>query len=81
MPGEAVETRIARMLRVDHAGEVAAKRIYQGQLAVLKQQPQAHASAALIGEMATKEDTHLAAFDRLIVALAWACGCCFNTAS
>lgn len=68
MPGEAVETRLARMLRVDHAGEVAAKRIYQGQLAVLKQQPQAHASAALIEEMATKEDIHLAAFDRLIVA-------------
>ncbi len=66
-PGETVRARAARMLRVDHAGEVAAKRIYQGQLAVLKQQPRAQASSALIEEMAAKEATHLAAFDRMIV--------------
>lgn len=67
LPGETMETRTARMLRVDHAGEVAARRIYQGQLAVLKQQPTARASTELIEEMAGKEDAHLAAFDRLIV--------------
>ncbi len=67
LPGEAMKTRAARMLRVDHAGEVAAKRIYQGQLSVLKQQPQARATSELIEEMAAKEDTHLVAFNRLIV--------------
>ncbi len=68
LPGEAAKTRAARMLRVDHAGEMAAKRIYQGQLAVLKQQKQPRASTALIEEMAEKEAAHLAAFDRMILA-------------
>ena len=68
LPGEAMRTRTARMLRVDHAGEVAARRIYQGQLAVLKPQRGAEASVAQIEEMAAKEAAHLAAFDRLIVA-------------
>jgi len=67
LPGETSTARSARMLRVDHAGEVAAKRIYQGQLAVLKQQPRAQHSTALIAEMAEKEAAHLAAFDRLIL--------------
>ena len=67
LPGETAPARSARMLRVDHAGEIAAKRIYQGQLAVLKQQPRAHHSTALIAEMAGKEAAHLAAFDRLIL--------------
>lgn len=68
LPGESASERIARMLRVDHAGEVAARRIYQGQLAVLQQRPQARAAAALIEEMAAKEDVHLAAFDRMMAA-------------
>ncbi len=68
LPGEALRTRTARMLRVDHAGEVAAKRIYQGQLAVLKQQPRARANITLIEEMAASEAAHLAAFERLIKA-------------
>lgn len=68
LPGEAVQMRVARMLRVDHAGEVAARQIYQGQLAVLQQQPQARACMAQIEEMAAKEDAHLAAFDRLLTA-------------
>ena len=66
LPGETSQQRIARMLRVDHAGEVAARRIYQGQLAVLQQQPQARASTAQIMEMAEKEDAHLAVFEKMI---------------
>lgn len=66
LPGEDLNARTARMLRVDHAGEVAAKRIYEGQLAVLKQQPHAQASTVLIEEMAAKEAAHLAAFVQLI---------------
>jgi len=36
LPGDMPESaRIARMIRVDHAGEYGAARIYSGQLAVL----------------------------------------------
>lgn len=68
LPGETARDRAARMLRVDHAGEVAANRIYQGQLDVLKRLPQAQASTALIEEMAEKEAAHLSEFERLILA-------------
>ena len=36
-PGDLTERqRLERILRVDHAGEYGARRIYEGQLAVLK---------------------------------------------
>ncbi len=55
--------RRARMIRVDHAGEYGAVRIYEGQLSVLD-----HGRAALsIREMAAKEREHLETFERLIV--------------
>ncbi len=60
-PGTADE--IASMIRVDHAGEYGAVRIYEGQLAVLKPGPAAEA----IRRMAAEEQHHLATFDRLIV--------------
>jgi ubiquinone biosynthesis monooxygenase Coq7 len=50
------------MIRVDHAGEYGAVRIYEGQLAVLKDR----ASAATIRHMAEQEERHLKTFDRLI---------------
>lgn len=53
---------LARILRVDHAGEYGAKRIYDGQLAVLKQSP----VAPTIRHMAEQEQAHLDAFDRLL---------------
>ena len=55
---------IARMIRVDHAGEYGAARIYDGQLAVLGRSR----SGAAIREMAEQEKRHLAEFERLIVA-------------
>ncbi|MFP6740777.1 MAG: demethoxyubiquinone hydroxylase family protein [Alphaproteobacteria bacterium] len=55
--------QIERMIRVDHAGEYGAARIYEGQLAVLGRSP----SAPLIRAMAEQEKSHLAAFDRLVV--------------
>ena len=58
-PREMVE----RMLRVDHAGEYGAARIYAGQLAVLGRD----AVAPVIREMAEAERKHLAAFDKLLV--------------
>src|SRR5215471_1406162 len=52
---------IARMLRVDHAGEYGATRIYQGQLDVL-----GHGRAGVIRQMAETENRHLARFETLL---------------
>jgi len=53
---------IDRFIRVDHAGEYGAVRIYQGQLAVLGR----GASSAAIQEMSAKEEEHLARLDTLV---------------
>lgn len=53
---------LERILRVDHAGEYGAKRIYDGQLAVLKTSP----ATPTIRHMAQQEQAHLDAFDRLL---------------
>ena len=54
---------IEAMIRVDHAGEYGARRIYDGQLAVLGK----HAAGGSIKRMADQEKEHLETFDRLIV--------------
>jgi ubiquinone biosynthesis monooxygenase Coq7 len=65
LPGDLTrEALIDRMIRVDHAGEFGAKRIYEGQLAVLGQS----ADGDTIRHMKEQEDRHLAAFERLVVA-------------
>lgn len=53
---------VERILRVDHAGEYGAKRIYDGQLAVLGKSP----AAPTIRHMASQEQAHLDAFNRLL---------------
>lgn len=53
---------IRRMIRVDHAGEHGAVRIYDGQMAVLKRGPAARA----IRHMAAQEKRHLERFDGLM---------------
>ncbi len=64
LPGDpSPEQMIERILRVDHAGEYGAARIYDGQLAVLGRD----AVAPVIREMAEAERKHLAAFDKLLV--------------
>lgn len=63
LPGDlSKEERLARILRVDHAGEYGAKRIYAGQLAVLGRSP----SGDVIRHMAEQEEKHLKTFDELI---------------
>jgi ubiquinone biosynthesis monooxygenase Coq7 len=63
LPGDiSRHDQLARMLRVDHAGEYGARRIYAGQLAVLKHTP----IAAEITHMAEQEKVHLEAFDTLL---------------
>ena len=56
------ETLVERMIRVDHAGEFGAARIYEGQLAVLGKHP----VGDTIRHMAEQEEKHLAAFNELI---------------
>ena len=63
LPGDpAADEIVRRMIRVDHAGEYGAARIYAGQLAVLGRSPVAPA----IRRMAEQEQRHLAAFDKLV---------------
>lgn len=58
--------RIAEMLRVDHAGEYGAVRIYQGQRAVFQSLPHKEKTARLIAAMEAGEAAHLETFDRLL---------------
>jgi ubiquinone biosynthesis monooxygenase Coq7 len=57
---------IESMIRVDHAGEYGAVRIYEGQLAVLRRRKGAAASVETIEHMAAQEQRHLKAFDKLV---------------
>ncbi len=63
LAGDPVPDRSA-MIRVDHAGEYGAARIYAGQLAVMGDRSPV---AGEIRRMAAQEQAHLSAFDRLLV--------------
>jgi len=64
LPGDPPAAEIiAGMIRVDHAGEYGAVRIYEGQLAVLGRKPEAET----IRRMADQEREHLAVFESLVV--------------
>lgn len=58
--------RLAEILRVDHAGELAAVHIYRGQRAVLNTAPRKDRIAYQLQEMEAHEAEHLSAFDRLL---------------
>lgn len=63
LPGDfTLRNPAASALRVDHAGEYGATRIYAGQLAVLRDK----ACAAELHHMAAQEEVHLAAFNRIL---------------
>lgn len=63
LPGDASsDTDVAAMIRVDHAGEYGAVRIYEGQLAMTGRGP----AGDEIRRMAEQEQRHLAAFDDLV---------------
>ena len=62
----ATRARLAEMLRVDHAGELAAVHIYRGQRAVLDRAPGKDRIAYRLQEMEAHEAAHLAAFDRIL---------------
>ncbi len=63
----ATRTRLAEILRVDHAGELAAVQIYRGQQAVLKSAKGRGRIASQLSEMEQHEAEHLARFDELLI--------------
>ena len=62
LPGDPVPV-VEAMIRVDHAGEFGAARIYEGQLAIL---PPGYMRDA-VKTMAEQEQDHLKAFDELVI--------------
>ncbi len=56
------DPEIEAAIRVDHAGEFGALRIYEGQLSVLRR----HASAQTIQQMANQEARHFTVFDAMV---------------
>jgi 3-demethoxyubiquinol 3-hydroxylase len=63
LPGDLSKDELVdRIIRVDHAGEFGAQRIYEGQLAVLGKRR----SAKTIQHMKAQEEVHLAAFEEMI---------------
>src|ERR1700761_432219 len=63
LPGDASRReRVERMIRVDHAGEYGATRIYAGQLAVLGR----GAKGDVLRRMEAQEQQHLRTFNDLI---------------
>lgn len=63
LPGDVSPSeQVLRMIRVDHAGEYGAKRIYQGQLAVLGR----GAKGDVLRHMKAQEQHHLDVFSGLI---------------
>ncbi|MFN9712148.1 MAG: demethoxyubiquinone hydroxylase family protein [Alphaproteobacteria bacterium] len=66
-PGRGAQrARLAEILRVDHAGELAAVQIYRGQRAVLGSAAAQSRIAGQLAEMEAHEAVHLARFDSLL---------------
>jgi demethoxyubiquinone hydroxylase (CLK1/Coq7/Cat5 family) len=63
LPGDpSPDATLDAMIRVNHAGEYGAKRIYQGQLAILGRQP----VGDTLRHMAEQEQVHLSHFEDLL---------------
>ena len=64
LPGDPTKDEmIERIIRVDQAGEYGAKRIYEGQLAVLGDTK----DGPILKEMAAAEEKHLDAFNKMVI--------------
>jgi ubiquinone biosynthesis monooxygenase Coq7 len=66
-PGQgALRSRLAEILRVDQAGELAAVHIYRGQAAVMRAAPGRERIADQLKEMEGHEEVHLSRFNELL---------------
>ncbi len=64
LPGDPIgKDLIDRILRVDHAGEYGARRIYEGQLSVLGKS----ACGPTLRHMAEQEAQHLKTFEKMVI--------------
>ena len=63
MSNRLTKDKLDSILRVDHAGETAAAKIYDGQLAILKNTP----VGPTIQHMKDQEQEHLDTFNKLLV--------------
>jgi len=61
-----IERRLHEMIRVDHAGEAGAVRIYEGQLAVFKAAKPRARIVRDLEHMAEDEEVHLEAFNKVV---------------
>lgn len=59
--------RLEQMIRVDHAGEHGAVKIYEGQAAVFGASAKTKKAAELVREMAAQEQSHMDHFDDLVL--------------
>ena len=63
LPGDSrAPSSVAGMIRVDHAGEYGAKRIYEGQISVLGKGPK----GPILKHMAEQEAHHLETFEKMV---------------
>ena len=61
LPGDqSLKQQLEEMIRVNHAGEFGAKRIYAGQMSILKN----HDTFELLKKMADQEEVHLEYFNK-----------------
>tara|TARA_R110002110_G_scaffold18688_5_gene78328 strand:- start:18052 stop:18645 length:594 start_codon:yes stop_codon:yes gene_type:complete len=65
-PGRARERAIEEMIRIDHAGEYGAVRIYEGQRAVFRNLPHKREIVDALTRMAEDEEVHLARFNEIV---------------
>jgi 3-demethoxyubiquinol 3-hydroxylase len=68
LPGNGLSKRLEEMIRVDHAGEYGATRIYEGQRAVFSRVRGAKKISDQLAHQEADEQVHKAAFDKLILA-------------
>jgi 3-demethoxyubiquinol 3-hydroxylase len=66
LPGRTLSDRVAEMIRVDHAGEYGATRIYEGQRAVFSRLANGKKISAQLALQEADEQIHKAAFDKLV---------------
>lgn len=65
-PGRRKSEQLEEMIRVDHAGEYGAVRIYEGQLAVFGRLPKTQKVASILRRQRDEEQAHLDRFNEII---------------